>query len=217
MATNFRVDERARAAACGTAIALLLTMSALYLYQRYQGNLGATEIKEQSILRLAAHNVARAVPTVKAKPKAAARSAHRVARRRPAPMPVYRAGRVRVTISRIQGFLRGKGSPMAPHARRIVLAGVRWHVDPRAVVAIAGVESSYGEHAPGHNAWGWGGGKGGARWSSWHRAIDRFTRGLARNYPSMAKGHFRSGAARYCSKAGAKRWASKTSSIFRSI
>ena len=218
MATNMRVDERARAAACGTAIALLLTMSSLYLYQRYQGNLGATEIKEQSVLRLEATKLARTVPTVTPRVRAAVRARQRASHHRPAPAPVYKGrGGVRITVARIQRFLRSRGSPMAPHARRIVLAGVRWRVDPRAVVAIAGVESSYGIHAPGHNAWGWGGGRGGARWSSWRHAIDRFTFGLSRHYPSLAQGHFWAGAARYCSKACARRWANKTTSIFRSI
>jgi hypothetical protein len=218
MASNFRVEERARAAGVGMAIALLLTMSSLYLYQRHSGKLGAAEVKEQSVLRLEATNLGRRVPTAKPKPKVAARPRHRVARARPARPPVFKGrGGARVSVARIQRFLRSRGSPMAPHARRIVLAGVRWHVDPRSVVAIAGVESSYGVHAPGHNAWGWGGGKGGARWSSWGRAIDRFTAGLARGYPSMAKGMFWRGAKRYSSPRTGAHWARKATSIFRSI
>lgn len=82
--------------------------------------------------------------------------------------------------SQIDEFLRKKGSPMAGLGGAFVGAGKKYGVDPRLVVAISGIESSFGKHLYGaHNAWGWGPGK---PFSSWEHGISEVTRGLRQGY-----------------------------------
>lgn len=87
-----------------------------------------------------------------------------------------------VTSERIRNFLTVRRSPMAEHSEAIVVAANRYGVDPRLVVAIAGVESGYGKRCRGFNAWGWN--RGLARWHSWDQSIDSYTRLLAERYPN---------------------------------
>jgi hypothetical protein len=87
-----------------------------------------------------------------------------------------------ITASSIREYLESHGSPMAPHAETIVVAANLHRVDPRLVVAIAGVESSYGKHSWGHNAWGWNNGY--TKWGSWEEAILEYTEKLATLYPN---------------------------------
>ena len=84
----------------------------------------------------------------------------------------------RITTDRVRAFLERKGSPLAPYADDIVAAGLANDVDPRLIVAIAGIESSYGRRQAGHNAWGWGGSARFARWPDWPTAIAEYTRRL---------------------------------------
>jgi cell wall-associated NlpC family hydrolase len=80
----------------------------------------------------------------------------------------------------IEGFLKSKGSPLAPHAKTFVAAGKKYGVDPHLVVAISGIESSFGKHIFGqHNAWGWGPGK---PFGSWDEGISAVTQGLRTGY-----------------------------------
>lgn len=101
---------------------------------------------------------------------------------------------------------------MSPYAVHMVRAGIGYGVDPRVVVAISGVESSYGRHAIGHNAWGWGR----YRWSSWPHAIDDYTRQLAAGYRSLRTGRFHRASRSYCPPCG-RRWGVKAAAIFRTI
>jgi transglycosylase-like protein with SLT domain len=87
-----------------------------------------------------------------------------------------------VTDVQIRKFLAGRGSPMAPHATALIQAANRYDVDPRVVVAISGVESEFGIHCAGYNAWGWNGGR--TRWRSWEESIDTYVRLLRSNYPN---------------------------------
>lgn len=84
----------------------------------------------------------------------------------------------------LQKFLSSHGSPMAPHAAEILTAAARYGVDHRLVVAIAGVESTFGRHCRGFNAWGWNNGS--TRWTSWPASIDSYTKAFARGYPDRA-------------------------------
>lgn len=118
-----------------------------------------------------------------------------------------------VTPRRIHRFLDSQGSPMARYAKHIVRAGVRYEIDPRVIVAIAGVESGYGRQAPGYNAWGWGR----ARWGSWPGAIEAFSRSVAASYRSLRGGHFERAARSYCGAHCQGRWDVRARSIFHSI
>lgn len=115
----------------------------------------------------------------------------------------------RITPDRIRAFLDRQDSPMSAYAKQIVAAGMKHGVDPRVLVAIAGVESSYGVYARGHNAWGWRGG----RWRSWPQAIESFTQALASRYGSLRTGRFALASSRYCPPCG-PRWGVKALSIF---
>ncbi len=84
----------------------------------------------------------------------------------------------------LQKFLNSYRSPMAPHAAEILTASARYGVDHRLVVAIAGVESTFGRHCRGFNAWGWNNGS--TRWISWPASIDSYTKAFARGYPDRA-------------------------------
>ncbi len=89
-----------------------------------------------------------------------------------------------ISVSRIERYLQRKGSPLAPYANDLVAAGVANNVDPRAVISIAGIESSLGKRQRGNNAWGWSGGPGGSlsRWADWPTAIHAYTRLLGDKY-----------------------------------
>lgn len=93
----------------------------------------------------------------------------------------------RITPARVERFLLREGSPLAPYAETIVEAGIDAGVDPRLVVAIAGIESDFGRRQIGHNAWGWGihGGQV-RRFADWSTAIVTFTRELAANYDTAS-------------------------------
>lgn len=103
----------------------------------------------------------------------------------PIPMPeapaYVTADDERVTVERVAAFLRAKDSPLTPFAEDFVAAGVAHEVDPRVVVAIAGIESSFGARQLGHNAWGWGGSNL-VRWPDWPTAIDAYTEALGEAY-----------------------------------
>ena len=80
----------------------------------------------------------------------------------------------------IDKFLKNRKSPLAGYGKVFVAAGKKYGVDPRLVVAISGIESSFGKHILGtHNAWGWGPGKG---FGSWEEGITTVTRGLRSGY-----------------------------------
>ena len=82
----------------------------------------------------------------------------------------------------IDNFLKKRGSPMAGMGSVFVAAGKRYGIDPRLVVSISGIESSFGKKIYGsHNAWGWGPGK---PFSSWEEGINTVSQGLARGYIS---------------------------------
>lgn len=82
----------------------------------------------------------------------------------------------------IDTYLASKGSPMTGQGAAFMESGMRWRVDPRMLVAIAGAESNFGELICGpHNAWGWACPNDPADFGTWADGIDTVTRGL-RNY-----------------------------------
>jgi len=90
----------------------------------------------------------------------------------------------RITVPRVRAFLDRYGSPMGPYAREVVAAGVRYGVDPRLIVAIAGTESTFGKFHRGHNAWGWDAPNGLTRWPDWPTAIAEYARLFTSGYRS---------------------------------
>ncbi len=89
-----------------------------------------------------------------------------------------------ISVDRVRRYLERKGSPLAPYAADFVAAGVANDVDPRAVISIAAIESSFGKRQRGNNAWGWSGGPGGSlsRWPDWPTAIHDYTAKLGSKY-----------------------------------
>ena len=84
------------------------------------------------------------------------------------------------TPQMIDGFLKKKGSPLAGMGHIFVGAGKKYGVDPALVVAISGIESSFGKHTfKPHNAWGW---MSGTNWASWEQGISTVTKGLSQGY-----------------------------------
>ena len=60
--------------------------------------------------------------------------------------------RVRV----LQRYLQQQGSPLAPYAQEFVAQADYYHIDWKLLVAISGVESTFGKAVPCTNAWGFG-------------------------------------------------------------
>lgn len=120
----------------------------------------------------------------------------------------------RITAGRIEAFLKRQRSPMAAYATTIVASGIRYGVDPRVIVAISGVESTFGRFANHYNAWGWNSGK--ARWSSWSVAIERYTKALGSAYRSLRHGRFAAASRTYCPPCG-NRWGRQALAIFKRI
>lgn len=56
----------------------------------------------------------------------------------------------------LRSYLEEKGSPLAPYADLFVSQADLYKIDWRFVVAISGVESTFGKAVPCTNAWGWG-------------------------------------------------------------
>lgn len=84
------------------------------------------------------------------------------------------------TPQQIDSFLTKHGSPLAGMGSVFVGAGKKYGVDPALVVAISGIESSFGKHSfKPFNAWGWMSGNG---WGSWQQGITTVTQGLSQGY-----------------------------------
>ena len=85
--------------------------------------------------------------------------------------------------AQIDSFLESKGSPMAGLGNVFVAAGKKYKVDPRLIVALSGIASSFGKHILGsYNAWGWGPGK---PFASWDEGIAAVTGGIRRGYHNI--------------------------------
>jgi cell wall-associated NlpC family hydrolase len=90
--------------------------------------------------------------------------------------------------ARIDEFLASRGSPMAGYGQAFVDAGRAYDVDPRLLVSISGIETSFGTASGagtdivGHNAWGWGPH---IAFADWPTAIDTITKGLRDGYLSQ--------------------------------
>lgn len=88
-----------------------------------------------------------------------------------------------VSVDTINEYLADRNSPMAGQGEAFLTSGLRWRIDPRLLVAIAGAESAFGQItcAP-YNAWGWGCPVGPYRFEDWSDGIDAVAKGLRTNY-----------------------------------
>ncbi len=90
-------------------------------------------------------------------------------------------------ISKLEAFLTAYNSPLAADADHFVKEADRLGLDWRLVVAICGVESTFGKHIPAnsYNGWGWGvftGTNDGVHFSSWKDGITQVSEGLKYRY-----------------------------------
>lgn len=87
------------------------------------------------------------------------------------------------TAAGIDAYLASKGSPMTGQGAAFMMSAMRWRVDPRLLVAIAGAESSFGQVTCGpNNAWGWACPNDPADFATWAAGIDTVTEGLRSYY-----------------------------------
>lgn len=86
---------------------------------------------------------------------------------------IQRTNQWMVLVTRIQKLLIRRNSPMAPFSAEFVLAGKKYGINPKLIVAISGIESSFGQKLAGpYNAWGRKAKGGGYKsYSSWKEAI----------------------------------------------
>lgn len=91
----------------------------------------------------------------------------------------------------LKGYLKAKGSPLAPYAEEMIVTSDKYQFDWRLLPAIAGKESSFGRKIPwdkqeqkqSYNAWGWGiYGNQVLSFSSWEEGIEKVGAGLRDGY-----------------------------------
>jgi len=95
----------------------------------------------------------------------------------------FGSGGPAVSAATLDAYLASKASPIAGSGADLLKTGIKYEIDPRFIVAIAGAESYFGLTlcAP-HNAWGWGCPSGPYRFDSWAAGFDTVARGLRENY-----------------------------------
>ncbi|MBI4153395.1 glucosaminidase domain-containing protein, partial [Candidatus Woesebacteria bacterium] len=92
----------------------------------------------------------------------------------------------------LKAYLSKHNSPLAPYAGYLVAIADKYNIDWRLVVAISGVESTFGKRIPynSYNAYGWA--NGAYNFKSWEDSIELVTKTLREKYidrgaPSIAK------------------------------
>lgn len=97
----------------------------------------------------------------------------------PTPKVIYKD----IRINKVRAYLGEKHSPLAEHAETIVNMADKYAIDWTRVVAISGMESSYGTKLPegSYNAWGLGGSNF-MYFASWDESIEYATKLLAKHY-----------------------------------
>lgn len=85
----------------------------------------------------------------------------------------------------LKGFLASYNSPLEPSAAAFVKTADTYNIDWRLLVAISGVESTFGHQIPynSYNAWGWGiYGNNIILFASWDEAIETISKSLRQDY-----------------------------------
>ncbi len=82
----------------------------------------------------------------------------------------------------LQSFLERYNSPLAPFATKFISEADKYALPWTWVVAISGIESTFGKQIPqgSYNAWGWA--NGAYTFKSWDEAIDIVSKTLKENY-----------------------------------
>lgn len=90
-----------------------------------------------------------------------------------------------IRVNVLRGFLIKYNSPLSPFAEDFVKSADKYNLDYRLVVAISGVESTFGHQIPSnsYNAWGWGVyGANVIKFNSWSEAIEIISKGIRENF-----------------------------------
>ncbi len=98
------------------------------------------------------------------------------------PLPV---GKTDTRVKTLKAFLETRDSPLTPYAGKLVETADANNIDWKLLVAISGVESTFGKNIPynSYNGWGWGiYGDQTKRFTSWNEAIETISQGLGENY-----------------------------------
>lgn len=85
----------------------------------------------------------------------------------------------------LQEFLKAQNSPLTPYAPEFIKYADEYNLDWKLVVAISGVESTFGQEIPtnSYNGWGWGVyGDNVIRFNSWDEGIKTVSQGLREKY-----------------------------------
>jgi hypothetical protein len=85
----------------------------------------------------------------------------------------------------LKEYLKQYNSPLVPYAQNFVEIADKYDLDWKLVVAISGVESTFGQQIPNDsfNGWGWGiYGDHMIRFSSWTQGIETVSEGLRNKY-----------------------------------
>lgn len=85
----------------------------------------------------------------------------------------------------LRQYLEKYNSPLVPYAGTFVEKADKYNLDWKLVVAISGVESTFGREIPNdsYNGWGWGiYGDNMIRFSSWEEGIETISEGLRNKY-----------------------------------
>lgn len=90
-------------------------------------------------------------------------------------------------VTKLTSYLEARNSPLTPYAGFFISEADRLGLDWKLVVAISGVESTFGRFIPANsfNGWGWGiftGKQDGIHFSSWADGITTVSEGLRYNY-----------------------------------
>lgn len=85
----------------------------------------------------------------------------------------------------LKEYLEKYNSPLASLANTFIETADKYNLDWKLVIAISGVESTFGKQIPGnsYNAWGWGiFGNNIIRFSSWKEGVETISEGLRTNF-----------------------------------
>ncbi|RJQ30836.1 MAG: hypothetical protein C4562_07360 [Actinobacteria bacterium] len=120
-------------------------------------------------------------------------------------------------VNRINQFLSGYGSPLDSYGQVFVAAGRRYQVDPRLIVAICGVESTFGQYCiTPFNGWGRKAVGGGYKmYGSWDEAIWDQALYLRTRYLDLGLTSFYQIGQKYCPPDPA--WPDKVKAFFMMI